>query len=118
MRHEKSRIIVLLQSVREATVNLRLGINSYLEANEFLLKLFFGSTASPGDCRALINEHRDYHASLLKKFRDNEANTVEGPNTRERKAYALATLGYGRAVSLALIAWSDATISSLPGLNR
>lgn len=117
-KRQKQLYSITAKGEKALTEWIRQPVAARLEDNEFLLKLFFGSTASPRDCRALINEHRSYHASLLKKFRNIEASIVEGPNTRERKAYALATLEYGRAVSLALIAWSDATIASLQGLDR
>jgi PadR family transcriptional regulator AphA len=96
---------------------LRQPVAPRLEDNEFLLKLFFGAMASTKDSRALVHDHREYHVSLLKKFEDIEGSIVEGPNTLRQRTYTLATLEYGRAVSRALIAWSDATTGSLHNLD-
>jgi DNA-binding PadR family transcriptional regulator len=96
---------------------LRQPVAPRLEDNEFLLRLFFGAMVSPKDSRTLVSDHRNYHVSLLKKFEDIEASIAGGPNTPKQRTYALATLEYGRAVSRALVAWSDATTDSLKALD-
>jgi DNA-binding PadR family transcriptional regulator len=96
---------------------LRQPVAPRLEDNELLLKLFFGAMMSAKDSCALVEEHRDFHLNLLQKFEGIEARILEGPNTREQKTYALATLEYGRTLSRALIAWSQATVELLQSLG-
>lgn len=117
-RRQKQLYSITAKGVRALKEWICQPVAPRLEDNEFLLKLFFGPTVSPKGSRALVNEHRDYHASLLKKFDDIEASILEGPSTQAQKAYSLATLEYGRAVSLAIITWSYKTTDSLQELDR
>jgi PadR family transcriptional regulator, regulatory protein AphA len=87
------------------------------EDNELLLKLFFGSMMPVGESQALVAVHRDHHIALLEKFDAIERSISTGPNTEEQKVYLRATVSYGKAVSRALIHWSDATEKALRTLE-
>jgi len=87
------------------------------EDNELLLKLFFGSMMPPGESLALVKAHRDHHLALLERFEAIARSISAGSNTGHQKVYLRATLSYGRAISQALIQWSDATEKALRTLK-
>jgi PadR family transcriptional regulator AphA len=87
------------------------------EDNELLLKLFFGPMMPVRKSQALVAVHRDHHIALLEEFEAIERKISAGPATEEHKVYLRATLSYGKAVSRALIHWSDATEKALRTLE-
>jgi DNA-binding PadR family transcriptional regulator len=85
--------------------------------NEFLLKLFFGRSASPNACVQQVKNFQDKNKSLLSALlgieRWEQANGGGNPHL----PYWLLTLSFGIAHLRASIEWSDAALATLESAN-
>jgi PadR family transcriptional regulator, regulatory protein AphA len=82
--------------------------------NELLLKLFFGGLMEPADLRRLVEDERKERSAQLRAFA--EVENWLGREHREHPSlpYWMITLDYGKRLARCLIAWSDATLETLP----
>lgn len=89
---------------------------------EFLIKVFFGASASPEDLRALLDNVRRHHVAELERFALYARQIDESPQgAAPDHTFFLLTLDLGRRISQTLVDWSravDAAIASSAGPAR
>lgn len=86
--------------------------------NELALKLYFGQSAPPAACRALLEAHREHHRRLLERYAASrpelEAEAAAGATAA---AYELITLSLGVHISTARVAWCDEALGRLAQID-
>ena len=84
---------------------------------EVLLKLFFARNGPPGTSERLLTTFRAEHAARLERYMEVERQLRTEHANASDLPYWLATLGYGRHHSAALVAWCDESLAALAGAS-
>jgi len=83
--------------------------------SEFLLKLFFGRSASPQVCLQHIRQFQEDSKRLLATLLEIEKQAPAHDAGNPHLPFWLLTLGFGIALTRAAIKWSESALARLPG---
>jgi DNA-binding PadR family transcriptional regulator len=84
-----------------------------VERNELLLKLFFGEEVETAANIELVEQYREHHHQLLKKYKVIEKDIKARYADNSNLPYWLITLSYGQHVTQALLDWCEETLTKL-----
>jgi PadR family transcriptional regulator, regulatory protein AphA len=91
-------------------------VESAVERNELLLKLFFGAHVSPAQNADHVRAFQELQAQLLTKYEGIERMLQAGAARDANLSYPLITVRYGIHRCRALLSWCDETLATLQQL--
>jgi DNA-binding PadR family transcriptional regulator len=81
--------------------------------NEFLLKLFFAREAAPGAAAAHLRDFEERNLRMLDALKKIEASVPADKPPNPHQPYWLLTLGFGKALTTAALAWGESARAEL-----
>jgi DNA-binding PadR family transcriptional regulator len=81
--------------------------------NEFLLKLFFAREAAPGVAAAHLRDFEERNRRMLDALNKIESSVPTAKPSNPHQPYWLLTLGFGKALTTAALAWSESARTEL-----
>ncbi|MGO8786178.1 MAG: PadR family transcriptional regulator [Terriglobia bacterium] len=85
--------------------------------NEFLLKLFFGRSAAPEECRQHVKDFQEKNKHLLAVLEQLQTQAQTHNTGNPHLPFWMLTLSFGIAQVRASIAWSESALSILSPAN-
>jgi len=81
--------------------------------NEFLLKMFFAREAAPGVAAAHLRDFEERNRRMLDALNKIEASVPTDRPASPHQPYWLLTLGFGKALTAAALAWGESAFAEL-----